>query len=236
MTKLYVTAKLRLLFLMVCVLMLTACNRVSPVQHHYSTNVGCIVANDFYAIYFSAYVEPEDKTSDSTENREALFKSHCRNIPSTGTVYFTADLVDEDLRETPISLRLVEQEFIGEDENLASDYRDIRTIEEVNSKIYSQGTIEMQTVIESKGHYALYLIVVGGDKPLFEDDILRVPLNVGMGTDATPIWLYILKVTEIIMTFMFPAFVLLLITLPMLPKLRLAVLSKILSGAQSRWS
>ncbi|HNP52924.1 MAG TPA: hypothetical protein PKJ85_14220, partial [Nitrosomonas nitrosa] len=75
-----------------------------------------------------------------------------------------------------------------------------------------------------------------GDEPLFEDDVLRIPFNVGIGTDAPAIWLYVLKTVEIIMTFIFPAFVLLLIMLPMLPKLRVAVLSKLLPNVQSRES
>ncbi|MDR4515272.1 hypothetical protein [Nitrosomonas sp.] len=211
-------------------LLLSACNRISPVQHHYSTNVGCVVANDFYAVYFSAYVEPENGISDPGEIDESLYTSYCKSIPSTGTVFFTADLIDEDLRETPISLRLVEQEL--DDTSETSDYRDGRVLANVNSSIYSQGTIETQALIDKKGHYTLYLIV--GEEPAFEDDILKIPFTVGMETFAMPIRYYVIKVVDLLMTFVFPVFILLLIMLPMLPKLRFLTVSKMLFGAQNR--
>ncbi len=218
---------------LIAVLVLAACNRVSPVQHHYNTNVGCIVANDFYAIYFSAYVEPEEKIDNSEKVDESLFKSHCKNMPHTGNVFFTADLVDEDLRETPISLRLVEQELIGKNKDAPSDYKDARIISEAAPRIYPQGTIETHAVIDKSGHYALYL-TVGGEEPVFEDNVLKIQFNVGMGAEATPVWLYVLKTTELLMKFTFPVFILLLIMLPMLPKLRLAILSKMLFSLQDR--
>jgi hypothetical protein len=212
------------------ILLLTACNRISPVQHHYSTNVGCVIANDLYAVYFSAYVEPENSTSDPTEVDESLYTSYCRSIPGTGTIFFTADLIDEDLREMPISLRLVEQE--STDGNKASDYRDGRILANVNSRIYSQGTIETQAIIDKKGHYALYLIV--GEEPAFEDDILKIPFTVGMETFTTPVRIYVIKVTDLLMTYAFPLFILLLIMTPFLPKLRTLALSRMLFGAQNR--
>ncbi|OQW39186.1 MAG: hypothetical protein A4S08_07660 [Proteobacteria bacterium SG_bin4] len=222
-----------LLLLFIAILTLTACNRISPVQHHYNTKVGCIVANDFYAVYFSTYVEPDKMSDDSTKVNESLFKSHCINIPYTGNVYFTADLVDEDLRETPISLRLVEQELTGKNKDSSADYEDVRIISEVMPKIYSQGTIETHAVIDKIGHYALYLII-GDEKSALEDDILKIRFNVGLGTETTSFWRYVAKAAELFMTFAFPALLLLLIMSPMLPKLRLIVLSKMLFGMLNR--
>lgn len=222
--------KPHLLLLLFTILLLAACNRISPVQHHYSTNVGCVVANDLYAVYFSAYVAPENSTSDPDEVDESLYTSYCRSIPRTGTVFFTADLIDEDLREMPISLRLVEQK--PTDDSKTSDYSDSHILTNVNARIYSQGTIETQVFIDKKGHYALYLIV--GEEAAFEDDILKIPFTVGMETTTQPMRYYVIQVTDLLMTFVFPAFILLLIMLPMLPKLRLMALSKILSSAQNR--
>lgn len=212
------------------VLLLAACNRVGPVQHHYSTNVGCIIANDFYAIYFSTYVEPKNGIGDPAKIDESLYQSYCQNIPETGTVFFTADLIDEDLREMPISLRLVEQELTDTDNTL--DYEDGRVLETIESRIYSQGTIETKAFIDKKGQYKLYLII--GEEPVFEDDILEIPFAVGMGSSTKPISHYAIKITDFLMTFVFPVFILLLITLPMLPKFRLIALSKMLFGVQKR--
>ncbi len=222
--------KLRHLIIIFTALVLVACNRTGPVQHRYNPNLGCIAANDFYAVYFSAYVEPESKTMT---NNEAMLKSHCQNIPKTGTVYFTADLIDEDLRETPIGLQLVERELIEDGDAEVAGYRDIRTISETRPRIYAQGTIETQAYIENDGHYVLYLLI-GEEAPLFEDDILKIPFYVGAVTEAASVWHYLLTATKFIMTFVFPIFVLLLIVLPMLPKSGLSIAEKFSSGDQSK--
>lgn len=101
-----------------------------------------------------------------------------------------------------ISLKLVEQELTGKNKETASDYKDVRVISETVSRIYPQGTIETHAIIEKSGHYALYLII-GSEEPRFEDDILKIQFNIGMGTEATPVWRYILKAAELFMKFLF---------------------------------
>ena len=133
----------------------------------------------------------------------------------------------------PISLRLVEQEPAGKNKETAADYEDTRIISEVMPKVYPQGTIETRAVIDKTGHYALYLII-GDEESAFADDILKIRFDVGMDTEATPVWRYVAKVAELFMTFAFPVFIVLLIMLPMLPKLRFKLLSKMLFGMQNR--
>ena len=85
---------------------------ISNRQHRYSANVGRVIANDFYAIYFNTYViELENGTKNPAEVDALLYTSYCRSIPSTCTIYFTADFMDENLREMPVRLRLVEQKL-----------------------------------------------------------------------------------------------------------------------------
>lgn len=193
--------------------LLTACEKSGPVQHHYSTSIGCLITNDFYATYFSVYIEPED-IENETDN--GVFKPFCQAISRTGTAFFTADLVDEDLREIPIGIRLVEQELIGEDEYLAQSFKDIRTLSEVRPKLYPQGTIEMQAELDKKGYYALYLDI-GGEDVLFEDDRLRIPLHVGEVATAKRVWDLIRDIADFLMTYIFPVLMLSLILAPFLP-------------------
>ena len=199
--------------LFISISLLTACDRSGPVQHHYTTSIGCLITNDFYATYFSVYVEPANIENNTNEE---IFKSFCKTIPRTGTAYFTADLVDEDLREMPISLRLVEQEIIGEDENYAKNFKDIRTLLTVPPKLYPQGTIEMQAELDKNGYYALYLLM-GDEDALFEDDKLRSPVYVGADQSAKPIWSFIRDMAEFLMTFIFPMMMLTIILAPFLP-------------------
>lgn len=211
MKSLYITFLYLLLF--ISITLLTACEKSGPVQHHYSTSIGCLITNDFYATYFSVYVKPED-IENETDN--GVFKPFCHAISRTGTAYFTADLVDEDLREIPIGVRLVEQELIGEDKNTAESFKDIRIVSEVRPKRYPQGAIEMQAELDKKGYYALYLNI-GGEDALFEYDRLRIPLHVGEVAVAKRMWDYIRDVAEFLMTFIFPILMLTLILTPFLP-------------------
>lgn len=201
------------LLIFICIPLLTACEKSGPVQHHYTTSIGCLITNDFYATYFSVYVEPED-IENETDNE--IFKPFCHAISRTGTAYFTVDLVDEDLREIPIGIRLVEQQLIGEDENLAQSFKDIRTLSVVRPKLYPQGTIEMQAELNKKGYYALYLDI-GGEDAIFEDDQLIIPLHVGDIAIAKRVWDRIRDIAEFLMAYIFPAMMLTLILRPFLP-------------------
>ena len=56
------------------------------VQHHYNTNVGCIVANDFTQ-FISAPMSSLKKKSIIRKDKRSLFKSHCKiyRIPGMST-------------------------------------------------------------------------------------------------------------------------------------------------------
>ena len=182
------------LFLLINTLLLTACNSPgdndNPSQVMTKATVGCLVATDFYAVYFSAYVKPPvDNVSMSAKDKKALFRSYCKDIPTTGMGYFTADVVGEELRQTPIGIRVVEQEFTGGDESKAENFKDIRTIAEIPAKLYPRGAVEAQAQLEKNGYYAIYLMV-GGEEALSDEDKLRIPLHVGVDPDAKPIGTY----------------------------------------------
>jgi hypothetical protein len=183
------------LFLLISMLLLTACENPgyndNPSQVMTKATVGCLVATDFYAVYFSAYVKPPiDNAKLSTQDKKALFRSFCKNIPATGMGYFTADVVGEELRKTPIGIRVVEQEFVGGDESKAENFKDIRTISEIPAKLYPRGAVEAQAQLDKNGYYAIYLLI-GGEEALSDEDKLRIPLHVGVDPDAKPIGTYI---------------------------------------------
>ena len=146
--------------------------------------VGCLVANDFYAVYFSAYLKPSGANLD--KDRKKLFKSYCKDIPMPGTAFFTADLVDRDIRNIPIAISIVEQELTGGDDTKAENFKTIRTIAEIPAKQYPRGVVEAQAELPKEGYYALYLTI--GEDVVSEEDKLRIPLHVGVDPDAMPIW------------------------------------------------
>lgn len=145
------------------------------------------MTNDFYAVYFSAYIKPEGNLEDiKGKDRNKLLRSYCKEIPRSGSLYFTADLADEDAREMPIAVRLVKQELIGEDDKKAENFRNISTIFEIPAKLYPQGMVETRIDLNSEGRYALYLMI-GEEDTLTNENILKIPMNIGVDPDAVSV-------------------------------------------------
>ncbi len=172
-------------------LLLTACESPgyndNPSQVMTKATVGCLVATDFYAVHFSAYIKPAGEGSNkmSAKDKKALFRSYCKDIPTTGMGFFTADVVGDELRQTPIGIRIVEQEHTGGDESKAENFKDLRTISEIPAKLYPRGAVEAQAQLDKNGFYAIYLLV-GGEEALSDEDKLRIPLHVGVDPDTKP--------------------------------------------------
>ncbi len=212
--------KIICLLIILSTLLLVACNpkdKDGPKQIAYQSNAGCLVANDFYAAYFSAYLQPSDDELESTKNKGELFQSYCKAIPRAETLYITVDLIDSDIRDVPISIRIVEQERIGEDDTSAENFNDVRTISEVQPKLYPRGIVETHAKLNQTGYYAMYLII-GGEHALSDEDILRIPLHVGMVSTAKPAWTHVAKLVKILFAIIFPILIALLVLRPLLPK------------------
>jgi hypothetical protein len=196
--------------LIISALLLTACTSPgyndNPSQVMTKATVGCLVATDFFAVYFSAYIKPEGEQAKMiAQDKKALFRSYCKNIPTTGTAFFTADLVGPELRETPIGIRIVEQELTGGDESKAENYKDIRTLSEIPAKLYPRGVVEAQAQLDKNGYYAIYLLI--GGEAASDDDRLRIPLHIGVDPDAKPIGTRIAMGIGIILGFALIGFV-----------------------------
>jgi hypothetical protein len=177
-----------LLSLLLSSALLTACTSPgyndNPSQVMTKATVGCLVANDFYAVYFSAYIKPAGEEAKMTlKDKKALFRSFCKDIPAPGTAFFTADLVGSELRQMPIGIRIVEQEHTGGDENKAENYKDIRTLTEIPAKLYPRGVVEAQAQLDKNGYYAIYLMI-GGEEAVSDEDKLRIPLHIGVDPDS----------------------------------------------------
>ncbi|MDD2760325.1 MAG: hypothetical protein PHH11_08525 [Methylomonas sp.] len=164
--------------LMTC-LMLSGCEQLGFGQKQSNAlgnrpDLDCIIANDFYAVHFSTYLQPA-KGENKNADPKAAFVPFCQQIPRAGKMFFTADLIDRDIRTTPIGIRLVEVEKTGQ--AAPDDVREIRTIAEIPSKLYPRGAVEAQAEVDKNGDYVLYLLI--GDA-VEEDDKFRVPLEVGV--------------------------------------------------------
>lgn len=147
-------------------------------------SVGCLITNDFYAVHFSVYVKTAVAPKDASD-REALLKPYCQELPNTGKAFFSADLIDRDIRQTPIGIRVVELELTGSDDTKPESFKEVRTITEVPAKMYTKGVVEAQADITKEGYYALFLLI-GGEEAISDEDKLRIAFHVGGDPDALP--------------------------------------------------
>ncbi|MDD2662025.1 MAG: hypothetical protein PHY54_20460, partial [Methylococcales bacterium] len=108
-------------------------------------------------------------------DRDALLRPYCQNIPDVGKAFFAADLIDRDIRKTPIGVRVVEVQKTG---SKPDEFTELRTIAEFPAKLYPRGVVEAQADIDKNGDYVLVLIV-GGEDALAEEDKLKIPFTVG---------------------------------------------------------
>ena len=172
-------SKLLLSVLLVCMALTTACTGYNdnPSQQITTERVGCPVATDFFSVYFTVHVQPSDESPDARVTRE-LFRPYCHDLPQPGKVFFTADLVGEELKTTPIGIEVVEEESAGSNESPSGNVKDARTLAKVAPKRYSKGVIQTAFDLDKNGYYAVYLIRAGKDAAA-EPERLRIPLHVG---------------------------------------------------------
>jgi hypothetical protein len=164
-------------------ILLTGCDKFQdkskPPQIQDLNSVGCLIANDFYAVHFSAYLKPTQNIKElDLKEREALLQPYCQEVPKPGKLFFSADLIDRDVRQTPVGVRVVELEQTGSDETKIESFKEIRTLSEVPAQLYPRGVVEAQADIVKNGYYAMILII-GGEEALGEDDKLKVLFHVG---------------------------------------------------------
>lgn len=145
---------------------------------------GCLITNDFYAVHFSVYIKTTTAPKDA-KDREALLKPYCQELPMTGKAFFSADLIDRDIRQTPIGIRVVELELTGDDDTKPENFKEVRTITTVEPKLYSKGVVEAQADITKNGYYALFLMI-GGEDAISAEDKLRIGFHVGGDPEALP--------------------------------------------------
>ncbi|MEQ1531022.1 MAG: hypothetical protein ABL925_17030 [Methylococcales bacterium] len=155
--------------------MLVGCDKFSSKPQVEDINsVGCLITNDFYAVHFSAYLKPEGQAATDSD-KKALLTPYCQELPKPGKAFFAADLIDRDIRKTPIGIRVIEIEKTGEK---AEDFKEIRSISEVAPQMYPRGVVETQASIDKNGDYILMLII-GGEEALSAEDRLKIPFHVG---------------------------------------------------------
>ncbi|HEB77866.1 MAG TPA: hypothetical protein ENI90_04980 [Methylothermaceae bacterium] len=148
----------------------------------------CLVATDFYIVHFTAFQPPAAPPRNARERRQA-FQRYCRELPRTGTTYFGIDFIDRDVRDIPITLKVVEEQ---------PDGKASRTLVALPSRQYPRGVAELKVDFDRPGRYAL--VVEFGDRVELADDRLRIPISVGLDLWHVP-WLAIAAALSLVVFF-----------------------------------
>ncbi|MGH6635609.1 MAG: hypothetical protein ACRED0_05555 [Gammaproteobacteria bacterium] len=134
------------------------------------SRLSCLVTTDFYMVHFTAF-QPKAGETDPKK----MFRPYCQDLPDASKAYLTLDLIDRDVRKMPVGLKLVEEAQGAEQAQLEQQ----RTLMEVPPKAYKHGVVETQADFDKPGNYAL-LVTIG--EAAAEEDTIRIPLRVGLGT------------------------------------------------------
>lgn len=133
-----------------------------------TTRMGCLIDAEPFPLHFSLLLVPPNPAWPGK------FDNYCQDVPATGTLYLTIDLLDREARTKPIALRVVAE----------SPSADGKTVEEravllaIPERIYSSGTAEVRLDITRPGHYALVAIVAGMNR--VQNTQLRIPFRVAV--------------------------------------------------------
>jgi hypothetical protein len=154
-------------------------NPLNGRQSYSGSTMSCLIANDFYAVHFTALQQGRQKG----ENTD--FSKYCQEIPTLGKTFLTVDLLDRDVRTTPVALRVIE-ETISDD---GRPPQEKSTLAEVPSRVYKSGSADTHVDITQPGHYAL-IVTVGEEGAITEDDRLRIPFSVALAapTDVSKLY------------------------------------------------
>jgi len=147
-------------------------------QAYSGSNMTCLIGNDFYAVHFTAIQEGREK--GETTN----FAKYCQEVPRVGKTYLSIDLLDRDVRKTPVTLRVIREEF---NEEGGRPPQELGVLTETPAKLYPNGTADIAVDIKQPGHYALIATI--GNEAISEDDRLRIPFTVAVEGAAKVNWL-----------------------------------------------
>ncbi|MDD5559761.1 hypothetical protein [Candidatus Methylomirabilis sp.] len=156
----------------------------------------CTALKGHYTVHFTAYQEivgsgmiPLLHEVGSAQVKKE-FQSYCEGVPKTGKFSIAFDLYNEEMRQLPISVRIVEAVGAHEDKG---DSAHSHTVFSLPPAVYGDGSIRIDTEILKAGHYIALMTLekVGpgiAHKPHRGSEIgewQRVSHTHGPGTDPT---------------------------------------------------
>ena len=129
----------------------------------------CLYSSDFYMVHFTAYQNPEVKKQGV--NHALPF---CEKLPDTGLTYIVIDIIDKDVREMPVGLKIVE---VDTQKTQGKSLVIKNVIQEVPPVTPLTGVVSTEVTFDKPGRYAVYVII--GEDVFSDDDVVKIPFLVG---------------------------------------------------------
>lgn len=127
--------------------------------------LNCLVANDFYVVHLTTYVQTETAAADP--KRAEAFRPYCRSVPKTGAITFSFDLVDKEARKLPIALSVFKTGSGG----------DKTLVKEQPAAVYAAGVAQVTANLTEAGMYSVKLAFGEGKAT---DEVMEVAIVVGL--------------------------------------------------------
>ncbi|MBZ0159079.1 MAG: hypothetical protein K8G79_02875 [bacterium] len=119
----------------------------------------CVQVKGHYRVHFSAYQQQYGESAIGmlqevgSEKLKREFQSYCEGLPKTGKMAITFDLLNEEMRELPISVQIV-----AADEDSGKGHEDgqgahSHAIVSLPPTVYRDGSIRVTADIPTAGHY-----------------------------------------------------------------------------------
>lgn len=122
----------------------------------------CLITNDFYAVHLTAYQVPAEVSSDAVKGG---LKPYCQELPNAGRTYITLDLLDRDVRNVPMTVRVQQERDDGPPSILS----------ELPRRTYPAGVVEAVADLPGLGRYRVVL-QMGEAKA--SEDLITIPMTV----------------------------------------------------------
>lgn len=119
----------------------------------------CVQKKGHYTVHFAAYQQQYGESSlgmlqeVGSEALKREFQSYCEGVPKTGKTAITFDLLNEEMRDLPISIQIVEAEESegkGHEEGHGAHSHAIISLPPT---VYRDGSIRLVADIPTPGHY-----------------------------------------------------------------------------------
>lgn len=124
---------------------------------------GCMLSNDYYIANFAAY----QADPNQPKNAKVLLAPLCQEIPKSGQTQITVDMLDRDVRQKPVTLKVFDSEK--------------QLIAETPTKVAKQGYISTTVNFPKAGYYDLVAYVNDQDLKMSpEKGALHIPLTVAV--------------------------------------------------------